>query len=183
MKMRLLKIALCSAVPALALALSGCETLGTSSAAPSPLAESQPSAAPSKPSQFTDEESAVMRKVAEQYVHDVLTGLSERNYKLYIKNFTDEIKVDINEAAFNAMVDEFNKKKGPYVGRQYLGDLTQGYFKVFLWKAQFEPSKELVEALKKQRKDVGSIMKGDTLIRLEIGKVDGAYKAFGIYFQ
>jgi hypothetical protein len=141
------------------------------------------SASKIKPVQFSDEDPLAMKKASEQFLNDILTGMKERNYKLFIKNFTDEMKIEINEKAFQVMVDEFEKKKGPYVSRQYFGDLTQGYFKVFLWKAQFEVPKELVDLAKKQKKDPSTLLRSDTLIRLEVAKLDNTYMVMGIYFQ
>jgi len=93
------------------------------------------------------------------------------------------MKIDINEKAFTVMVDEFNKKKGPFIAKQYLGDLTQGYFKVFLWKAQFEIPKEVLDSAKKLKKKPEELVKSDTLIRLEMAKVADSYIVMGIYFQ
>ena len=141
------------------------------------------SAAKIKPTQYSDEETTAMKKVADQYLNDILTGLKDHNYKLFIKNYTDEMKIEITEKSFQVMVDEFNNKKGPYIARQYLGDLTQGYFKIFLWKAQFDVQKDLITSAKKLGKDTKTLLRSDTLIRLELAKIDGNYVVMGIYFQ
>lgn len=133
--------------------------------------------------QYSPEEMAAMKKASEQFLNDILTGLRDRNYKLFIKNYTDEMKVDINEKSFGVMVDEFAKKKGDYIARQYLGDLTQGYFKIFLWRAQFDVPKELVDSTKKLGKDPKTLLRSDTLIRLEVAKIGESYVVMGIYFQ
>ena len=133
--------------------------------------------------QYSPEETVAMKKAAEQFLNDILTGLRDRNYKLFIKNYTDEMKIDIPEKSFFVMADEFSKKKGPYIARQFLGDLNQGYFKIFLWKAQFDVPKELVESTKKLGKDPKTLLRSDTLIRLELAKVGNEYVVMGIYFQ
>jgi hypothetical protein len=141
------------------------------------------SAANVEATQFTPAETAEMKKAAEKFLNEILTGLRDRNYKLFIKNFTDEMKVDIPEKSFQVMCTEFAMKKGPYIARQYLGDLTQGYFKIFLWKAQFEVPKELVAEAKKAGRDPKTLLRGDTLIRLEVAKINNNYVVMGIYFQ
>ncbi len=177
----LFKAALCPA--SALLILCACESTGAAGPEAGDTKITSKSASEIKPTQYSDEETAQMRKSAEQCLTDILSGMKDRNYKLFIKNFTEETRIDINEKAFLNMVDKFNEKKGPFVAKQYLGDLTQGYFKIFLWKAQFEVPKEILEAAKKAKKKPEDIVKSDTLIRLEMAKIGDSHVVMGIYFQ
>lgn len=128
--------------------------------------------------QLSDEE-----MLAEDMVSSMLTAIRKNDRDQFVRYMVDEMKTSITDEAFKAMVTEFNKKKGPYISRKYLGSLEQPFFRVYLWKAKFAPSKEMVEAFRKKGKSESDIPVTDTLIRLELGNVDKSIKVFGIYFQ
>ena len=72
---------------------------------------------------------------------------------------------------------------GTYKSRVYLGCLDRGIFNIYLWKGSFEPSEQVFESLKMQKKSKKDLPKFDVLIRLDMGRVDGKWKVFGFYLQ
>jgi hypothetical protein len=123
---------------------------------------------------INDQKKDEIRKIAESYIDDILIGMKDRNYKLFARHLTDELREQITRPKFELMVDKFVKEKGVYKSKQYLGELGKNYFKVFLWKGQF---------IKKGKKEKDEDIKNDTLIRIILGNVDDKYLVFGFSFQ
>jgi hypothetical protein len=125
------------------------------------------------------EENEKLKKIATEYIDDILLGMKDGNYKLFSKNLTDELRERITKDKFALMIDKFRKEKGSLQGKQYLGEMGKGYFKIFLWKAQFKLPDDGKKKDKKDDKD----MQNDTLVRLILGHVDDKYIVFGFSFQ
>jgi hypothetical protein len=126
------------------------------------------------------EEQAKLKKIASEYIDDILLGMKDGNYKLFSKNLTDELRERITKDKFVLMIDKFKKEKGDLVGKQYLGEMGKGYFKIFLWKAQFKkPDEDRKKEDQKKEEDLHN----DTLVRLILGHVDDKYIVFGFSFQ
>lgn len=126
------------------------------------------------------EENAKLKKIATEYIDDILLGMKDSNYKLFSKNLTSELKERITKDKFALMIEKFKKEKGDLVGKQYLGEMGKGYFKIFLWKAQFKKPDEDKD---KKKKDKDKELQNDTLVRLILGHVDDKYIVFGFSFQ
>lgn len=118
-----------------------------------------------------------LKETAEKYIDTIVIGLKDRNYKMFSEHLTDEMKTTITKDKFELMVDAFEKEKGVYQSRVYLGELTKGYFKVFFWKGKF------VRPDVKSKKDKKDELEDETLIRLILGEVDDKYLIFGFSFQ
>ena len=115
-----------------------------------------------------------LKNVAENYMDSIMMGMKNKDYKMFSEHLTDELKTDITKDKFQLMVDSFDKEKGTYESRKYLGTLQKNYFRVYLWKAKYK------KAATKAAKDD---LENDTLVRLILGKVDDKYFIFGFSFQ
>ena len=109
-------------------------------------------------------------KTAELFATQMLDGLFGDSYEKFIKDLTPEGRAVL-------------KRMGTYKSRVYLGCLDRGIFNIYLWKGSFEPSEQVLESLKIQKKSKKDLPKFDVLIRLEMGRVDGKWKVFGFYLQ
>ena len=110
-------------------------------------------------------------------------GLFGDSYEKFIKDLTPEGRAKVTEPVFNTIRSEVLKRMGTYKSRVYLGCLDRGIFNIYLWKGSFEPSEQVLESLKIQKKSKKDLPKFDVLIRLEMGRVDGKWKVFGFYLQ
>ncbi len=119
---------------------------------------------------------AQVKPFAEKYVNSLLDGLKEEDYSLFTSYLTPEMKENITKQAFKTMCEKFNSEKGEYQRKIYLGELDQGVFKVFLWKAVFTKDSD---------KDVAPDRRvgRDVLVKLIIGQVAKKYMIFGFFFQ
>ena len=122
-------------------------------------------------------------KTAELFATQMLDGLFGDSYEKFIKDLTPEGRAKVTEPVFNTIRSEVLKRMGTYKSRVYLGWLDRGIFNIYLWKGSFEPSEQVLESLKIQKKSKKDLPKFDVLIRLEMGRVDGKWKVFGFYLQ
>lgn len=122
----------------------------------------------------TQSEDEQLKNIAENYMDSIMMGMKNKDYKMFSEHLTDELKTDITKDKFQLMVESFDKEKGSYDSRKYLGMLQKNYFRVYLWKAKYKKSAE------KSKKDD---LENDTLVRLILGKVDEKYLIFGFSFQ
>ena len=113
----------------------------------------------------------------------MLDGLFGDSYEKFIKDLTPEGRAKVTEPVFNTIRSEVLKRMGTYKSRVYLGCLDRGIFNIYLWKGSFEPSEQVFESLKMQKKSKKDLPKFDVLIRLDMGRVDGKWKVFGFYLQ
>lgn len=120
-----------------------------------------------------DAKNSELKPIAEIYIDSIITGMKNRDYKLFSEHLTDEMKSNITKEKFKAMVEAFEKDKGAYDGRTYLSEMDKGYFKIFLWKGKYRKNAD-------KKKDN---LESDTLIRLILGQVDEKYLIFGFSFQ
>ncbi len=155
--------------PLSALAMSSSTPEDTTSAAP--LADKPAT----KAQKMEKNDADAARTFANAALEDILSGMKTNDHVLFCRNLTDEMKVSINKDNFKKMMEVFNEKHGPYKNRVYLGELSQGFLYVYLWKAQFAP------VVKKDNKE--EPIQNDTLITMNVGKVDGKFLVFGIWFQ
>lgn len=102
---------------------------------------------------------------AESIITQIFKGMEEKDYAVYSKDFTDDLKVQIGEEKFKDMNKSMEEHLGNYKSREYLGALKKSVFEIYLWKAQFSGTED------------------DVLVRLILGELDGACKVFGIWFQ
>jgi len=121
-----------------------------------------------------DDEAERTKKIAVEYIDDILLGMKNNDYPRFSKNMVDELKQDITKEKFVLMTQKFKEEKGDIAEKQFLGTLGKGYFKVYLWKTSF---------VKKDAKTKDKELKDDTLTRLILGKVDDKYVVFGFSFQ
>lgn len=122
----------------------------------------------------TQNEDEQLKAIADKYMDTIMMGMKNKDYKMFSEFLTDELKTDITKDKFKLMVESFEKEKGVYESRKYLGILQKNYFRVYLWKAKYKKSVE------KNKKDD---LENDTLVRLILGKVDEKYYIFGFSFQ
>lgn len=125
-----------------------------------------------------ESEKDTVKRIADEYMQGIIKAMNENNYKEFSKHFTPEMKKGITKSAFKTMMDKFKAEKGTYKGRQYLGELNQGLFKVYLWKAEYDKP-----APKDEKEKVKFQIQHDTLVRLIVGQVDDKYMVFGLWFQ
>lgn len=165
------------ALPLLAVAaFSPVSSFGMSSATPedttaAPLADKPVT----KAQKMEKSDADASRAFANAALEDILNGMKTDDHVLFCRNLTDEMKVSINKDNFKKMMEVFNEKHGPYKNRVFLGELSQGLLNVYLWKSQFAP------VVKKGDKE--EPIQNDTLITMNVGKVDGKFMVFGIWFQ
>ena len=124
-----------------------------------------------------------LKKIADAYLKDILTGLETTDYKLFVKDFASEYKDTMNPEKFAPLAAGFQAKNGKLLELKYLDSLDQGIFKSVVWKAKFARTKVQEEALKRDGKDPGKIPVPELLVRLLLGNVNGEWKAFAIFFN
>lgn len=91
-------------------------------------------------------------KTAELFATQMLDGLFGDSYEKFIKDLTPEGRAKVTEPVFNTIRSEVLKRMGTYKSRVYLGCLDRGIFNIYLWKGSFEPSEQVLESLKIQKK-------------------------------
>lgn len=82
----------------------------------------------------------------------MLDGLFGDSYEKFIKDLTPEGRAKVTEPVFNTIRSEVLKRMGTYKSRVYLGCLDRGIFNIYLWKGSFEPSEQVLESLKIQKR-------------------------------
>jgi len=110
--------------------------------------------------------------LAEQYLDSIIVGMKDKNYNNFIQYQVEERRQTITKEKFKQMIEALDKEKGSYKGRSYIGSMTKGVFKVFVWKAQYAK-------IDKSKKEVSD----DVLVTLILGYVDSKYQIFGVSFQ
>lgn len=124
-----------------------------------------------------------LKKIADVYLKDILTGLETNDYKLFVKDFAREYKDTMNPEKFAPLAAGFQAKNGKLQNLKYLDCLDQGIFKSVVWKAKFTRPKAQEEALRRDGKDPAKIPVPELLVRLLLGNVNGEWKAFAIFFN
>ena len=116
-----------------------------------------------------------LKKIADVYLKDILTGLETNDYKLFVKDFAREYKDTMNPEKFAPLAAGFQAKNGKLQNLKYL--------KSVVWKAKFARPKAQEEALRRDGKDPAKIPVPELLVRLLLGNVNGEWKAFAIFFN
>lgn len=124
-----------------------------------------------------------LKKIADAYLKDIITGLEKNDYKMFVKDFANEYKDTMNPEKFAPLAAGFQSKNGKLLELKYLDALDQGIFKSVVWKAKFARTKAQEDALKRDGKDPNKLPVPELLIRLLLGNVNGEWKAFAIFFN
>lgn len=99
--------------------------------------------------------------MANNILSGVLKGMSSRDYAVFTKNFTKDLKKNLTEKNFKIMNARLKEKIGAYKSRKYLGSIKKGPLTVYLWKAKYAKAAN-----------------NDLILRLALGELDGKLYVF-----
>lgn len=114
--------------------------------------------------QITADEKDI-KKVANAYVDQIFQSFQTRNYKLFKAHMTTDMQQQVNKQSFESTCKQFEEYQGKFISKTFLCVMNKGLFKMVLWKTKFDKNKN------------------DVLTTMLIGKLDGKYQIFGIYFD
>jgi len=86
------------------------------------------------------------KEIAQKVLGEILTGIKENDYQLYIRHFTLEYREKVTLRKFKSINRKLMEDLGECNSREYLGHLDKKIMDVFLWKGRFKnkPDNELM---------------------------------------
>ena len=112
-----------------------------------------------------------VREYADKYASLLLKAIVEDDYKKISPFLAPPLKKKLTEKAFTLMADRLKETSGSPDRMQHFGELKQGLFATSVYK---------VELKKKGKK--GTVV-NDGLLRMSIGRLDGNYLIWNVFFD
>ena len=76
-------------------------------------------------------------KVANPMMDNILKGIREKSYEVYIRDFDEKTRAGITVKKFNDLVKNLEHYHGEYKSREFIEILTKNDLKKVIWKAEF----------------------------------------------
>ena len=121
-----------------------------------------------------------LKNFSESAIREIFDGILRNDYSVFRKPFHKKV---VSEPSFRQLAAKFREKFGGMKDLKYLGSLEAGIFKQTVWKARFDRSKSMDEAILRGGKDPADIPVPDLLIRLYLGNENGNLKVYSIMFN
>ena len=87
--------------------------------------------------EFTDADEALAARAASDYMNGFIRSLETKDFSHFQQVLTAQGSTEITEEKFVRMDQELNSAFGKFEGAEYLGFLTTGNLRSYLWKFRF----------------------------------------------
>ncbi len=126
---------------------------------------------------FSEDESIKVEELGKQYGQDLLKGIKEKNYPLFIEHLSAEIKDKFSEDKFEKLCEQHTQQLGKQNEATYLGVLRHGpLVRAYIWKVEFEKNPPA-------NQPGAQAVVYDKMFTVMIVKVDDNYQVLGFGFS